>query len=118
MTGVISALPVNHRVGLSLGNVILKIRSRVNDCRSLWGKLLSSMIKLRLNVTNNCGCKSCSELQTFQTLISGSARATHVQTCFPEQPLGILMACQSKTHGDVCQCEERGPLAEVRTRSS
>ena len=44
MTGVISALPVNHRVGLSLENLILKIRSRVNDHRSLWGKLLSSMI--------------------------------------------------------------------------
>ena len=51
MTGVISALPVNHQVGLSLENLILKIRSRVNDRRSLWGKLLSSMIRLRLNVT-------------------------------------------------------------------
>ena len=51
MTGVISALPVNHRVRLSLRNVILKIRSRVNDHRSLWDKLLSSMIRLRLNVT-------------------------------------------------------------------
>ena len=46
-TGVIAALPVNHRVGLSLESLILKIRSR----RSLWGKLLSSMIRLRLNVT-------------------------------------------------------------------
>ena len=43
VTGVISALPVNHRVGLSLANLILKM-SRVNDRRSLWGKLLSSMI--------------------------------------------------------------------------
>ena len=51
MTGVISALPVNHRVGLSLENLILKIRSRVNDRHSLWGKLLSSMIRLRLNIT-------------------------------------------------------------------
>ena len=39
MTGVISALPVNRRVGLLLKNLILKIRSRVNDRRSLWGKL-------------------------------------------------------------------------------
>ena len=54
MTKVISALPVNHRVGLSLKNLILKIRSHVNDRRSLWGKLLSSMIWLRLNVTITC----------------------------------------------------------------
>ena len=53
MTGVISVLPVNHRVGLSLANLILKIRSRVNDRHSLWGKLLSSMIRIRLNVTND-----------------------------------------------------------------
>ena len=34
-----------HRVGLSFKNLILKIyRSRVNDRRSLWGKLLSSII--------------------------------------------------------------------------
>ena len=52
MTGVILALPVNHGVGLSIENLILKIRSRVNDRRSLWGKLLS-MIRLRLNVTTN-----------------------------------------------------------------
>ena len=57
MTGVISALPVNHRVGGSLENLILKISSRVNDRRCLWGKLLSSMISNRpwlgtvLNVT-------------------------------------------------------------------
>ena len=51
MTGVISALPVNHRVGLSFENLILKIRSRVNDHCSLWGKRLSSMIRLHLNVT-------------------------------------------------------------------
>ena len=51
MTGVISALPVNHRVGGSLENLILKISSRVNDRRCLWGKLLSSMIRYRLNVT-------------------------------------------------------------------
>ena len=51
MTGVISALPVNHRVGDSLENLILKIRSHVNDRRCLWGKLLSSMIRYRLNVT-------------------------------------------------------------------
>ena len=50
MTGVISVLSVN-RMGLLLENLILKIRSRVNDRRSLWGKLLSSMIRLRLNVT-------------------------------------------------------------------
>ena len=50
MTVVISARPVNHRVGLSLENLILKIKSHVNDRRSLWGKLLS-MIRLRLNVT-------------------------------------------------------------------
>ena len=31
MTGVISALPDNHRVGGSLENLILKISSRVND---------------------------------------------------------------------------------------
>ena len=30
-TGVIAALPVNHRVGLSLESLILQIRSRVND---------------------------------------------------------------------------------------
>ena len=40
MTGVISALPVDHRVGGSLENLILKISSRVNDRRCLWGKLL------------------------------------------------------------------------------
>ena len=51
MTGVISALPVNHRVGGSLENLILKISSRVNDRHCLWGKLLSSMIRYRLNVT-------------------------------------------------------------------
>ena len=51
MTGVISAHPVNHRVGGSLENLILKISSRVNDHRCLWGKLLSSMIRYRLNVT-------------------------------------------------------------------
>ena len=50
-TVVIAALPVNHRVGLSLKSLILNIRSRVNDRRSLWSKLLSSMIRLRLNVT-------------------------------------------------------------------
>ena len=47
MTGVISALPVNHRVGGSLENLILKISSRVNDHCCLWGKLLSSMIRYR-----------------------------------------------------------------------
>ena len=51
MTGVISVLPVNHRVGGSLENLILKISSRVNDCRCLWDKLLSLMIRYRLNVT-------------------------------------------------------------------
>ena len=52
MTGVISALPANHhRLGGSLENLILKISSRVNDRRCLWGKLLSSMIRYRLNVT-------------------------------------------------------------------
>ena len=51
MTGVISALPVNHRVGGSLENLISKISSRVNDRRCLWGKLLSSMIRYRLNIT-------------------------------------------------------------------
>ena len=50
MTGVISALPVNHRVGGLLKNLILKIGSRVNDRRCLWGKLLSSMIRDPLNV--------------------------------------------------------------------
>ena len=51
MTGVISALPVNHRVGGSLENLInWKISSRVNDRHCLWGKLLSSMIRYRLNV--------------------------------------------------------------------
>ena len=54
-TGVIAALPVNHRVGLSLESLILKIRSHVNDGCSLWGKLLSSMIMLRLNVTIGAG---------------------------------------------------------------
>ena len=61
MTGVISAFPVNHRVGGSLENLILKISSRVNDRRCLWGKLLSSiddelssMIRYRLNVTIVC----------------------------------------------------------------
>ena len=48
MTGVISALLVNHRVGGSLKNLILKIRSRVNDHRCLWSKPLS-MIRYRLN---------------------------------------------------------------------
>ena len=38
-TGVNAALLVNHRVGLSLESQILKIRSRVNDRHSLWGKL-------------------------------------------------------------------------------
>ena len=52
MSGVISALPVNHRVGGSLENLILKISSRVNDRRCLWGKLLSSMIRYHLNVTD------------------------------------------------------------------
>ena len=51
MTGVISALPVNHRVGLLLKNLTLKIRSHVNDRCSLWAKLVSSMIRLCLNVT-------------------------------------------------------------------
>ena len=51
MTGVISALPANHRLGGSLENLILKISSRVNARRCLWGKLLSSMIRYRLNVT-------------------------------------------------------------------
>ena len=51
MTRVISALPVNHRVGSSLENLIFKISSRVNDRRCLWGKLLSSMIRYHLNVT-------------------------------------------------------------------
>ena len=46
MTGVISALPVNHQVEGSLKNLILKISSHVND-RRLWGKLLSSMISNR-----------------------------------------------------------------------
>ena len=52
MNGVISALPVNHRMGGSLKNLILKISSHVNDRRCLWGKFLSSMIRYRLNVTN------------------------------------------------------------------
>ena len=51
MTGVISALPANHRVGGYLENLILKISSRVNARRCLWGKLLSSMIRCRLTVT-------------------------------------------------------------------
>ena len=56
MTGVIAALPVNHQVGGSLENLILKISSRVNDHHCLWGKLiiddqLSSMIRYRLNAT-------------------------------------------------------------------
>ena len=51
MTGVISALPANHRLGGSLENLILKISSRVDARRCLWGKLLSSMIRYRLNVT-------------------------------------------------------------------
>ena len=51
MTGVISAIPVNHQVGGLLENLILKISSRVNDRCCLWGKLLSSMIRYRLNVT-------------------------------------------------------------------
>ena len=42
-TGVITALLVNHWVGLSLESLILQIRSHVND-RNLWGKLLLSMI--------------------------------------------------------------------------
>ena len=54
-TGVIWALPVNHRVGGSLENLILKISTKnsscVNDRRCLWGKLLSTMIRYRLNVT-------------------------------------------------------------------
>ena len=41
-TGVITVLPVNHRMGLSLESSILKIRS-VNDRHSLWGKLLLSI---------------------------------------------------------------------------
>ena len=53
MTGVISALPANHRLEGSLENLILKISSRVDARRCLWGKLLSSMIRYRLNVTNN-----------------------------------------------------------------
>ena len=52
MTGVMSALPVDHRLGCSLENLILKISSRVNDRSCLLGKLLSSMIRYRLNVTN------------------------------------------------------------------
>ena len=51
MTGVILVLLVNNRVGGSLENLILKISSRVIDRRCLWGKLLSSMIRYRLNVT-------------------------------------------------------------------
>ena len=51
MTGVMSALPVNHRVGGSLENLMLKISSCVNNRRCLWGKLLSSMIRYRLNGT-------------------------------------------------------------------
>ena len=54
ITLVISALPVNHRVGGLLENLILKISSPVND-RLVYGvrlKLLSSMIRYRLNVTN------------------------------------------------------------------
>ena len=51
MTGVISALPADHRLGGSLENLILKISSRVNTRRCLWGELLSSMIRYRLNVT-------------------------------------------------------------------
>ena len=42
MTGVISALPANHRLGGpikgQLENLILKMSSRV-DARCLWGKL-------------------------------------------------------------------------------
>ena len=47
MTGVISALLADHRLGGSLENLILKISSRVNARRCLWGKLLSSMISNR-----------------------------------------------------------------------
>ena len=52
MTGVTSALPANHRLGGSLENLILKISSRVNARRCLWGKLLSSMIS---NSKGYCG---------------------------------------------------------------
>ena len=48
MTGVISALPANHQqLGGALENLILKISSRVDARRRLWGKLLSSMISNR-----------------------------------------------------------------------
>ena len=50
MTGVISALPANHRLGGSLE----KLSSRVDARRCLWDKLLSSMIRYRLNVTILC----------------------------------------------------------------
>ena len=40
------------------------------------------------------------ELQTFEMLIKGSTQTTR----FPEQLLGSFVACQSKTHGDACQC--------------
>ena len=54
MTGVISALRVNHRVGGSLENLILKISSRVNDRHCLWDKLLSLMIRChRCTVEHN-----------------------------------------------------------------
>ena len=56
------------------------------------------------------------ELQTFQTLIRGSAQTTHLQMCFSEQLLGSFVACQSKIHSDTCHCGEPGLLAEVKTR--
>ena len=58
------------------------------------------------------------ELRTFQPLIRDSAQATQVRICFPEELLGSFVVCQSQMHGDACQCEKHGLLAELKTRSS
>ena len=71
MTGVISALPANHRLGGSLENLILKISSRVNARRCLWGKLVSSMIRYHLNVTFDFSQES--KIRNFIILVTDHA---------------------------------------------
>ena len=91
MTGVTSALPANHRLGGSLENLILKISSRVNARRCLWGKLLSLMIS---NSKGYCGWSILViEYKFIVVRLSCLYSCIVVCTCIPTLRVGIHTSC-------------------------
>ena len=80
MIGVISAHPANHRLGGSLENLMLKISSRVDARRCLWGKLFSyRCIRYCLN-------------GTYNVTISVFLFSTSILTFFSLNPCYLLLA--------------------------